>query len=180
MYIIITCIIIIKWIHSIKVCNIIIITSLMTWNIYTNIEAHTLRSKMNFIHERHVPSQEKPKSMNHIFLKIKRWRNNRQTKRNSRLCHHIALTTNFPMSQEFCNYDSVWESYVNFNESLQSSKMPKHFSSTNVRTFLQELQNTKERLDWWTNEMFDIIFIKFMEEFSTSNWADMQFKITNN
>ena len=39
----------------------------MTSNIYTNIEAHILRSKMNSIHERHVPSQEKPKSMNIPF-----------------------------------------------------------------------------------------------------------------
>ena len=38
-------------------------------------------------------------------------------------------------------------------------KMPKNFSSTQFRTFLQELQITKERLDWWTNEMFDILCI---------------------
>ena len=39
----------------------------MTPNIYIDIEAHILRSKMNSIHERHVPSQEKPESMNHTF-----------------------------------------------------------------------------------------------------------------
>ena len=135
------------------------ITYSMTSNIYTNIEAHILRSKMNSIHERHAPSQEQPRSMDHIFLKITIWRNNRQTKINSRSCHHIALATSFPTSQEFCNSDSVWESYVNFCESLQSSKMLKKFSSTKFRTFLQDLLNTKERLYWWTNEMFDLLFI---------------------
>ena len=91
----------------------------MTSNIYTNIEAYILRSNMNSIHERHVPSQEKPKRMNHTFLKITRWRNSRQTKRNYRSCHHIALTTSFPTSQELCNSDSVWESYANFSEDAQ-------------------------------------------------------------
>ena len=131
----------------------------MTSKRYTNIYAHILISKMNSIPERHVPLQEKPKSMNHAFSKITRWRNNIQTKINSISCHHIALATSFPKSQEFCNSDSVWESYANFNESLQSSKSHKYFPSTNFRTFLQELSNTKEILYWWTNEMFDILFI---------------------
>ena len=82
----------------IKIYAKITITYSMTSNIYTNIEAHILRSKMNSIHERHVPSQEKPKSMNDTFLKITRWRNNRQTKRNSISFHHISLTTRFPTS----------------------------------------------------------------------------------
>ena len=131
----------------------------MTSKRYTNIEDHILRSNMNSIHERHVSSQEKTKSMNHTFLKIKVWRKNRQTQIKSTSCHHIALATSLPTSYEFYNSDSVWESYVNFSESLQSSKMPKNFSSTKFRTFLQELRNTKERLDWWTNEMFYILFI---------------------
>ena len=44
------------------------ITYSMTSNIYTNIEAHKLRSNMNPIHERHVSSQEKPRSMNHYGI----------------------------------------------------------------------------------------------------------------
>ena len=129
-----------------KVCNIIIIASIMTSNIYTNIEAHILRSKMNSIHERHVPSQEKPKSMNHTFLKITRLRNSIKTKIKSISYHHKSLATRFSTSQEFCNYDSIWESYANFSESLKSSKIPKNFSSTKFHTFLQELWNTKERM----------------------------------
>ena len=91
----------------------------MTPNIYTNIEAHILRSKMNSIHERHVSSQEKPKRLNHTFPKITRWRNSRQTKRKSISCHHISLITIFPTIQEFCNSDFVWESYANFSEDAQ-------------------------------------------------------------
>ena len=41
----------------------------MNSNIYTNIEVHILRSNMNSIHERHVSSQEKPRSMNHNVTK---------------------------------------------------------------------------------------------------------------
>ena len=100
----------------------------MTSNIYTNIEAHILRSNMNSIHERHVSSQEKPRRMNHTFLKITRWRNNRQPKKNSRLCHHIALVTSFPTSQEFCNFDSVWESYLNFSEDTHKVFPPQSFT----------------------------------------------------
>ena len=74
---------------------------------------------MNSIHERHVPSQEKPRRMSHTFLKIMRWRNSRQTKTNSRSCHHISLITSFPTSQVFLNSDSVWESYANFSEDAQ-------------------------------------------------------------
>ena len=91
----------------------------MTPNIYNNIDAHIPRSKMNSINERQVSSEEKPKCMNHTFLKIKILRNSRQTKRNSRSCHHIDLVIRFPMSQEFCNSDSVWESYANFSEDAQ-------------------------------------------------------------
>ena len=76
---------------------------------------------MNSIHERHAITRE-TQSMNHTFLKITRWRNKRQTKRYSISCHHIALITSFPTSQEFCNSDSVWESYFNL------VKMPKSFS----------------------------------------------------
>ena len=130
---------------------------------------------MNSIHNRYVRSQEKPISMTHTFLKITKWRNNRQTKINSGPCHHITLATSFPTSQEFCNFGSVWESYANFSESLQSSKMPKNFSSTKFRTFLQELPNTKERLDWWINEMFDLLFIHKIS--ILIDYADMQ--ITN-
>ena len=40
--------------------------------------------------------------------------------------------------------------------------MPKNFSSTKFHIFLQELQNTKERLDSWINEMFDLyLYTKF-------------------
>ena len=68
-------------------------------------------------------------SMNHTFSKIKIWRNNRKTKINSISCHHIALITIFPMSQEFCNSDSVWESYANFSEDAQNFLLHKvsHF-----------------------------------------------------
>ena len=78
----------------------------------------------------HVPSQEKPKSMNHTFSKITRWRNNRKTKINSRSCHQITLVTSFPTSQEFCNSDSVWESYAIFSEDAQKLLLHKisHFS----------------------------------------------------
>ena len=102
----------------------------MTPNIYTNFEAHILRSKMNSIHERHVPSQEKHRSMNHTFSNITRLINNRQTKRNSISCHPISLVTSFPMSQELCNFDSVWESYANFSEDAQKFILHKvsHFS----------------------------------------------------
>ena len=37
----------------------------------------------------------------------------------SRSFHHIAHVTRFPTSQEFCNFDSVWEGYVNFSEDAQ-------------------------------------------------------------
>ena len=49
----------------------IMIDSMMTSNIYTNIEAHILRSNMNSIHERHVSSQHKLKRMNHTFRRSK-------------------------------------------------------------------------------------------------------------
>ena len=91
----------------------------MNSNIYTNTDAQILRSNMNYIHERHVPSQEKPRRMNHTFPNVTRWRNNIQTKTNSRSCHHISLVTIFPTSQEVCNSDSVWESYSNFSEDAQ-------------------------------------------------------------
>ena len=109
--------------------------SVMTSNIYTNIEAHILRSNMSSIHERHVPSQEKPWSMNHTFLKIIRWINNIKTKRNSISCHHMSLVTIFPMSQEFCNSDSIWESYANFSEDTQTIFYHKisHFSPRVVK-----------------------------------------------
>ena len=91
----------------------------MTSNIYTNIEAHILRSNMNSIHERHVPSQETPRKINITFPNITRWRNSRQTKIKYISYHHISLMKNFPTSQVFCNSDSVWESYANFSEDAQ-------------------------------------------------------------
>ena len=107
----------------------------MNSNVYTNIEAHILRSKMNSIHERHFPTQEKPKSMNHTFSKLKIWRNNRKNKINSISCHHISLITIFPTSQEFFNSDSVWESYDNFSEDAQNFLLHKvsHFSPRVVK-----------------------------------------------
>ena len=116
----------------------------MTSKRYTNIEAHILRSKMNSIHERHVPSQEKPKRINETFLKITRWRNNRKSNIKSTPCHHISLVTSFPMSQEFCNSDSVWESYANFSEDAQKFLLQKisHFSPR-VAKFLRELTMNK-------------------------------------
>ena len=129
--------------------TIALITYSMNSNISTNIWAHILRSKMNSIHERHVSSQEKPKSMSHTFLKIIKWRNSRQTKRNSRSCHHKGLATSFLTSQEFCNFDSVWESYANFSEDAQKFLLHKvsHFS----RAFLQELRNNKGIINGWKN-----------------------------
>ena len=112
--------------------------------ISTNIEAYILISKMNSIHERHVPSQEKHRSMNHTFLKITRWRNNRQTKRNSITCPHISLVTGFAMNQEFCNFDSVWEIYVNFSEDAQKFLLHKvsQFSPRDVK-IMRELTMKK-------------------------------------
>ena len=46
------------------------ITYRMTSNSCTKREADIPRSKMSSIHERHVPSQEKPTSMNHTFAKV--------------------------------------------------------------------------------------------------------------
>ena len=68
--------------------------------------------------------------MNHILPKITRWRNSRKIKWNSRSCHHIELVTSFPTSQEFCNFEYVWESYANFSEDAQKSLLHKvsHFS----------------------------------------------------
>ena len=45
---------------------------------------------------------------------------------------HIALVTIFPTSQEFCNSDSVWESYANFSEDAQNFLLHKisHFSNS--------------------------------------------------
>ena len=74
---------------------------------------------MNSIHERHVPLQEKPWSMNHTLLEITRWRKSRKPKRNSLSSHHIDRVTSFPMSQKFCNSDFVWESYAYFSEDAQ-------------------------------------------------------------
>ena len=126
------------------VCNITIVASIMNPNIFTNIEAHILRSNMNSIHKRHVPSQEKPRRMNHNFLKIIRWINTRQSKRNSSSYHHITLVTIFPMSQEFCNFFSVWESYANFSEDAQKFLIHKfsHFSPR-VAKILRELMMNK-------------------------------------
>ena len=56
---------------------------------------------------------------NHEFSKITRWINSRKNKTKYRSCHHIALIKIFPTSQEFCNSDSVWESYANFIEDAQ-------------------------------------------------------------
>ena len=105
---------------------------------------------MNSIHERHVPSQEKPKSTNHTFSKIKTWRKNRKPKINYISCHHIFLVTRFPMSQEFCNYDFVWESYANFSEDAQNFILHKvsHFSPR-VAKILRELMMNK-----WNFDMF--------------------------
>ena len=44
--------------------------------IYTKRDTHIPRSKMRSVHERHVPSQEKPTSMNYTFAKITIWRDN--------------------------------------------------------------------------------------------------------
>ena len=99
---------------------------------------------MNSIHVRHVSSQEKPRSMNHTFLKITRWRKNRKNKINSISCHHIAFVTIFSTIQEFCNFDSVWESYANFSEDAQTFLLHKvsHFSPI-VAKILRELMMKK-------------------------------------
>ena len=98
---------------------------------------------MNYIHERHVPSQEKPRSMNHTFSKIIRWRNSIKTKINSRSCHHISLVTRFPTSQEFFNYDYVWESYANFSEDAQKFLLNKvsHFSPRVAKILIELMMN---------------------------------------
>ena len=96
---------------------------------------------MNSIHERHVPSQEKPRSMNPTFLKITRWRNRRKPKISSRSCHHISLVTSFP---EFCNSTSIWKSYVNFSEDAHKFLLHKvsHFSPR-VAKILRKLMMNK-------------------------------------
>ena len=119
------------------------ITYSITSNIYTNIEAHILISKMNSIHERHVSSQEKHRSMNHTFSKITRW-NTRKTKIISISCHHISLITIFITSQEFCNSKSIWESYVNFSDDAHKFLCHKisHFYPR-VEKFIRELMMNK-------------------------------------
>ena len=127
---------------------------------------------MNSIHERHVPSQEKPINMNHTVLKITRWRNSIKTKIISRSCHHISLIIIFPTSQEFCNSDSVWESYANFNEDAHKFLCHKisHFSPR-VEKFQRELM-MNEWYVWYSD------YIGCGEKLLP--WANMQFKITNN
>ena len=144
----------------------------MNSNIYINIEAHILWSKMNSIHVRHVPSREKPKSMKHTFFNITIWINNRKTKTNYISCHHIALVTRFPTSQEFCNSDSVWESNANFSEDAHKFLLPKglHFSPR-VAKILGELMMNKWNV-WYS------IYIGCGGILLP--WAEMQFKITNN
>ena len=99
---------------------------------------------MNSIHERHVPLQEKQWNMNHNLLKITRWIKSKKTKRNSITCHHISLVTIFPMSQEFCISNSVWERYANFSEDAQKFLLHKvsHFSPRVVK-ILKELMMNK-------------------------------------
>ena len=92
----------------------------MNLKIYSNIGTHILRSKVYSIYERHVPSQEKPRSTSHTFLNITIWRNNIETKIKSISYHQMAFVTIFPMSQEFCNSDYVWESYANFSKDPQT------------------------------------------------------------
>jgi len=91
----------------------------MNSNIYTNIEVHILILNMNYIHEGHVPSQEKPNWMNHAFSKITRWWNSTKTKIICRSSKHISLVSIFPTSHQFCNSHSVWEIYVNLGEDAQ-------------------------------------------------------------
>ena len=87
---------------------------------------------------------------NHTFPKITRWRNSRKNKINSRSCHHIALVTIFPPSQEFCNSNSIWESYANFSEVAQKFLLHKvsHFSLRVVK-ILRELM-MKKRDVWYS------------------------------
>ena len=133
----------------------------MTSNSYTKREAHILRSMMSSIHERHVPSQEKPTSMNHKFPNMTRERNNIETKIISRYIYHISLATFFPTSQNFCNSDTIWESYAIFRESLQSSKMSRNCSSKKFHTFSPNRCNKRETwlmIKW----MFFLLFIHFI------------------
>ena len=144
----------------------------MTPNIYTNIEVHLLISKMTSIHERTVSSQQKPKRKNHTFLNITRWRNHRKTKIISISCHHMAIVTIFPMSQEFCNFDYVWESYANYNEDDQKFLLHKVSDFfPRVAKILRELVMNKWNV-WYC------IYIVCGEKILP--WVDMQFKITNN
>ena len=79
-----------------------------------------------------------PKAWTIRFAKITRWRNKRKTKINYRSCHHIALVTSFPTSQEFCNSDSVWDSYANFSEDAQKISPPQSFA-----LFSKSCENTE-------------------------------------
>ena len=106
------------------------------------------------------------------FLKIIIWRNGRQTKKKSRSCHHIALITIFPMSQEFFNSDFGWGRYANFSEDANKFFCHKisHFSPR-VAKFLRELMMNEWNV-WYS------IYIdcgKFLLPLT-----DMQFKISNN
>ena len=87
-------------------------------DIYQYIGSHT-KIKYELYPSETCSITREPRSMSHTFLKIIRWRNSRKTEINSRSCRHISLITSFPTSQEFCNSDSVWESYVNFSEDAQ-------------------------------------------------------------
>ena len=76
------------------------------------------------------------------------------------------------MIQEFCNSDSIWESYANFSEDAQKFPCHKilHFSPR-VAKFLRELMMKKWNV-WYS------IYIGYGGNLLP--WDDMQFKTTNN
>ena len=96
---------------------------------------------MNSIHEKHVSSQEKHRSMSHTFLNIITypWE------------QYFQRTKNFVL---LIPYEKVMPILV---------KMPRNFSVTKFRTFLQELRNYWEKW-WWTNEIFNILCIYFVQK----------------
>ena len=101
---------------------------------------------MNSIHERHVPSQEKPRSMNHTFLKITRWRNNRKNKINYRSYCHISLKKSFQWANNFViliPYEKVMPILVNL---FNPQRCPKIYPPQSFALFPKSCEIPKRYL----------------------------------
>ena len=113
---------------------------------YTNVKYEL------YPRETYVITRETQKNEPHL-LTITRWRNRIQTKRNSISSHHISLITIFPMSQEFCNAGSVWESYANFSEDAQKflckNELLLYCCEKNLRPVSTEFTSLPPMLAFW-------------------------------